>query len=407
MSVPRTRSEVPVLVAAGVVFVVGVLLRLPVLDYAGPADQRDFNAFIFERLGSYTDVASLYFRDSLATHPAPYFDYDLEYPVLTGAFVWLAGFAKDSVDAYFLVTALLLGVGALLTVHLVGRVPGANPWVVALSPALALHGVLNWELLALPLLVGSLVLYVRERPGWATVLLALATWSKLFPLVVLPLVLLVPALERRWREVARRAAIFTGVSLAVNLPAAVRLGDGGPSLRDGWTYAFEFHSEREAAINLWNLFEFETEVVNLASAVLAVAGVAVVALAMRRSLRLTGTVALAPAWAAALAWLMFVGKVYSPQYGLWIVVLLALVGAGVAWAAVWAAIDLVYFAAAFIALYLSTDPRTSEWFHDEVLLRAMVVREAVLLAIVAWCVGRLWRPPASQSGGVTASAVSA
>src|SRR5439155_20790222 len=86
----------PLLVAAALL-AGGVLLRLPVFAYGGPATQRAFNNYIFQHPGSYSDISSLYFRDRLWLHPVPYFDYKFEYPGVTGAFVWLLSFVHSSV----------------------------------------------------------------------------------------------------------------------------------------------------------------------------------------------------------------------------------------------------------------------------------------------------------------------
>ena len=125
----------------------GIALRLRVvLGYHGPALAHPFNLYEMARVGGYSDIAHLYFRDHLWSHPAPYFGYRFEYPVLTGAFVWLASAAHGDVTAYLLVSAALLGACGVGSVWLLRRIEGANPWILAAAPALAFYGVLNWDL---------------------------------------------------------------------------------------------------------------------------------------------------------------------------------------------------------------------------------------------------------------------
>ena len=92
-------------------------------------------------------------------------------------------------------------------------------------------------------------------------------------------------------------------------------------------------------------------------------------------------------------------KVYSPQYSLWIAVLLAAAGATPALAVAWGAADLIYFIASFGTLGLDqyvrmpggTVPfeRAQEWMYHYILFPAMGLREAMLLVVVIWGVWRL------------------
>ena len=104
-----------------------------------------------------------------------------------------------------------------------------------------------------------------------------------------------------------------------------------------------------------------------------------------------------------LAWFFFVGKVYSPQYGLWIVVLLALIGAAPTLAVAWSAADLFYFAGSFVTLELwRYGEEAQRWFADHGLLPATALREGMLLVVVGWCLYRmriLAREPAQENHG--------
>jgi hypothetical protein len=100
---------------------------------------------------------------------------------------------------------------------------------------------------------------------------------------------------------------------------------------------------------------------------------------------------------------LFRRKVYSPQYGLWFVVLLALIGAAPALAVAWSAADLFYFAAGFVLLGLwRYGEDAQQWFADYGFLPTTALREGMLLIVVGWCVYRmskLAREPAQEDSG--------
>ncbi len=350
--------------------------------------------------GLYSDIPHLYGRDALWRHPLPYVDYALEYPVGTGLAIWLAGFVPGGYGAYFAATAAVLVVAGLLTVWLGHRFDGANPWLLALSPALPLYVVLNWDLLAVLPAVAALLLFRCGRDGWGAGLLAAAVWIKLFPLVLVPLVVLDRALKRGWRAAFLIGGVFIGASVLINAPFALRVTPTGFELREGWLYFFRFHRDRPSEVNLWSIAEWfgvslSVERINAYSAVLLVLGLGVVmGLLWHAATRGDGRTRdlVLPGMLAALGWWFFVNKSYSPQYSLWIAVLLALLAAPPALAVAFAGVDLAYFALSFITLHLlwSGSP-AAEWVYRQLLQPAMVVREAAILVVIVWAARRMLR----------------
>jgi hypothetical protein len=377
---------------------VGVLMRAPTARYTGAPDQFAFNNYIFQYLGAYSDITSLYFRDQLWNHPLPYFHYPLEYPVGMGVLIWLIGFANVTVMSYFFATAaVMIGCG-LAIVWLGQRFAGARLWMLALSPTLPLYAVLNWDMFSILLTVASLFCFRRNRDGWGALLLAAAVWTKFFPIVLVPLVLLDRVLHRRWHDVWRIGAVFGFASVAINAPFALQVTDGGLRIRESWLYFFRFNQARPREINFWNFFDglgLTLEQINRANAVLLALGVGTLMLLMVWRVARAWTQPhqlLLPASLAAIAWFFFINKVYSPQYSLWLIVLLALLAAPPALVIAFAGADLGYFAASFIGLYLSTtaNPAT-DWFFREAMFRTMALREAVILAIIIWAIWRMLR----------------
>ena len=340
------RRNAPLLALPAALILLGALMRLPVLlTYQGPPIAHALNVQLMAHVGGYSDISHLFYRDHIGAHPMPYFDFRFEYPVLTGLFVWVASFVHSSVAAYFLSSAgLLLGLG-LVTVWALSRIDGANPWLFAAAPALALYGTLNWDLLGICLLVIALLLFQRGRDGLAAGGLALATWAKFFPIVVLPIVIALRLADGRRRSAALIAGVFTATTLAVNLPFALTASG---SLRSNWSYFFTYTDQRPPDGTIWNpLLGHAADLVAVPLFAAGLAAIVILALTARK--RLGGT--LLPASAAALLWVFATAKVYSVQYALWIFAALAIDGAPVALAVAFALLDLLIFASTFGPLY--------------------------------------------------------
>ncbi len=375
-------------VAVVALLLAGFWMRWPTVHYDGPGTQDAYNYFAFDRF-AYSDIASLYFRDGLADHPRPYLDYPLEYPVGTGLLIYLLNAATRTMPQYFLLTSLLMAVSALWIATLIPSFPRGRVWLFALSPALALYVNLNWDMWGVLLMVIALLLYTREREDLAAAMLAAAAWTKFFPILFLPFLLL-DQLQRRGRWAAGRfVAIFAVASAAINVPVLLL----APS---EWWYFFQFNAERGGELNsLWGLFDpswFSADEINRGSVLLLVWGMVTLLVLQRRSP--PGTWLLT--CPAILAWFFFINKVYSPQYGLWLVVLLALVGATPALAVAWSATDLLYFGAQFVVLGLSEYGEAQDWFVGHAFVPAVVLREAMLLIIAGWCIKQMSVPARSR-----------
>lgn len=398
----RARSVIWPMLVGVAMMLLGVLLHAPTARYSGPPDPVAFSTYIFQFLGAYSDISTLYFRDQLWRHPAPYFDYTPDYPVGLSVVIWLITFVHGDLLSYLLATAAVMIAAGALILWLGSSFEGANLWLLALSPSLPLYVVLNWDMFAILLTVAALVLLRRDRIGWGALLLAIAVWTKFFPLVLVPLVVLDRLLKRRRRDAAIIGGIVVLASGVINAPFAVQRTPGGLRFRNSWLYFFRFNQQRPREVNLWNLFErfgvrLSTEQINAASAGLLLAGLGatmgLVWYAAASGRGRAGDLVL-PASLIAIGWWFFVNKVYSVQYSLWIAVLLALLASPPALAVAFAGIDVAYFAASFIALYLGSAgyPDIEAWMYEQALWPAMVLREGVLLAIVAWAAWRLVRP---------------
>jgi uncharacterized membrane protein len=373
-----------VLVATTATMLAGWVLKAPCL---GPwADGRQYNRLC------YSDVVALYHSEDrdrgIDEDRVPYLDGANEYPVLTGVAMWVAALPATSFASFFSWNALLLLGAALATAALLFRVAGDRALFFALAPTLLLYGLVNWDLLAVALATAATLAYLRGRDGPAGVLLGLGAAAKLYPALFL-----IPFALGRWREGrrgdARRlagAAVLTWI--AINLPFAV-FGF------DRWSEFFRFNSSRGADWDsLWFIaaqtfgLTWNVALLNVLSA----AALAVTAVLLWRSAsRRPGFRSWTFGFPLLVAFLL-TNKVYSPQYGLWLLPWFAATVPSLPLFVAFEVADVAVFVTRFqyFAELSGQGPGLPLWSFEI----AVVVRAAVLIACVAAWMRAQAREPA-------------
>ncbi len=126
-------------------------------------------------------------------------------------------------SGYFVVVnAVGFAVAALLAAWLLSGVNPRRPWdaaLFALSPALVLSGLVNWDMLAVVLVAGALWAWARDRPVLTGVLIGLGTATKLYPLFLLGGILVICLRDRRVRDFVLTAGAAVAAWVLANLPA--------------------------------------------------------------------------------------------------------------------------------------------------------------------------------------------
>ena len=241
-----------------------------------------------------------------------------EYPVLTMYFMRAAlVVGGNTPSGFFVGNVLLLWICAAAIATWLYML-GGHPLRFVLAPTLLIYGFMNWDLFAVMFATGALLAFSRKRDVWAGVLLGLGAGAKFYPLL-----LAVPLIADRLHDREPDGAIRIGWATAgtwflVNLPFAL----ASPS--SWWTF-FRFNSARPADWDsLWYIgcqhvhvsaVCSHTSLINLMSAAAFVLSLGLVWMLRQRR---------EPAFARwtlgfpLLVLFLLSNKVYSPQYGLWL-----------------------------------------------------------------------------------------
>ncbi|HEY3629384.1 MAG TPA: glycosyltransferase 87 family protein [Jatrophihabitantaceae bacterium] len=288
----------------------------------------------------YSDVVPLWSDERLADGAVPYRDTTVEYPVLTGAFLWATAELTRGVHAiadhlpelvvFGSVTAILLALCGLVVTAATAQTARGRPYdaaIFALSPLLVFHAFSNWDLLAMALLACAMWAWSRRRPVLSGALVGLGTAAKLYPVFFLVAVWILAIRTRKLADAAWASASAAVAWLAVNGPVAL-------AYHDGWWQFYKFSEERATERStFWAMGRtLAKSSLGAADAPYWVPSGTAVALALIGSLVLVVLLGLfAPvrprlaqlAFLCVLAFLLST-KVWSPQYSLWLVPLLAL-----------------------------------------------------------------------------------
>lgn len=299
------------------------------------------------------------------------------------------------IRAFVIVNAIGFAVLALLCTWLLAGVNPRRPWdaaAFALSPALLLTGLVNWDLVAVVFVAGALWAWARDRALLTGVLIGLGTATKLYPLFLLGGVLVICLRERRYRPFGLTLAGAVGAWIAANLPALLT----GPA---EWKVFWTFNSDRGADLgSVWLVvqqamdtvpdpFSFDPHTINLASWVFFGAwcvGVAALGLTSPSTPRL------AQLGFLIVAGFLLVNKVYSPQYVLWLLPLAVLARPRWRDLLIWQAGEVLYFAAVwwYLGGYLAPAAGGDSGFY----WAAILLRTAAELYLVAMVARDLWQP---------------
>jgi len=356
----------------------------------------------------YSDVVPLYGDERLNIGAVPYRDTAIEYPALTGGFLWATAEITRGVLAlkadwvpvvvFGAVNALLLALCGLLITAATAQTSRRRPYdaaIFALSPLLVIHAFSNWDLLAMAFASCALWAWSRDKPVAAGVMIGLGTAAKLYPVFLLIPLWILALRTRRYTETIWATIAAAAVWCTVNIPLAL-------AYHDGWWEFYQFSKDRTTERStFWAIFKTFSEGTNNPqdAAVWVPPGLAV-ALAVIAGLLIVVWLGLnAPvkprlgqlAFLIVLAFVMTT-KVWSPQYSLWLVPLLALARPRWRLNLVWQFTEIVVWFATLTLLLGLGQNQMQHGIGYGWLIGILLVRDALLLAIAAMIVREMWHP---------------
>ena len=282
----------------------------------------------------YSDFSLLFSQRGLAAGLFPFVDdvpadQVMEYPVLltmvAGVFAQLIpgeGISDARILAFYdlnHVAVVLCWLGVVLaTAYSTAGWRRHDALMVALAPGIILSLSINWDMWAVFLGALALLLWGRSHPVWAGILIGLGAAMKLYPLFFLGaiLVLCLRSGGLRTFVATTTAAILTW--LAVNLPFMILQFEQ-------WSTFYRFSSERDVSFSsVWLFFSWLPldgagfSLLSNGLFLLCCLGIAYLAWAAPTRPRMAQICFL------IVASFLLLGKVYSPQFVMWLIPLLVL-----------------------------------------------------------------------------------
>ena len=179
-------------------------------------------------LNGWGDVDNYYENISSVVdrHLMPYSDAEFEYPPLMLFFFLIPKLFSYDLDSfhvsYLVFTSVFMAVNAWFMIDITKRSSGSVHRIIFV--------ILTWmvfsnnfifcraDIFVSALVLWGIVMYMAGRPGWASVLLALATMTKLYPVLLFGVLMMVFFVRKDWKQIARCVLLFTAVCVLTELP---------------------------------------------------------------------------------------------------------------------------------------------------------------------------------------------
>jgi uncharacterized membrane protein len=321
----------------------------------------------------YSDIVALYSGRNLSKGQIPYIESDVEYPVLLAAFMGVVGVPIHSIGedlgkgfnqvrAFFTVNSVLLSLAVLATAGLLlhlrtGR--HSDILLFALSPLLIVSTTINWDMLAVLPSIAAIFAWSRKKPALAGFLIGVGIAAKFWPVVLLFPIALLGIRTDKIQESLKAIVSAIGTWIIINLPVAILFPDA-------WQRFFQFSAERGLDWgSLWYIVRhfgvqgLSVPTLNMWFEILfavSCIGIALLTFYAKKKPRLSQLLFL------TVAFFLMTGKVWSPQFVLWLIPFAVLARPRVHALVLWQAAELFYFWAVFTELAgIGGTPIISEW----------------------------------------------
>ncbi len=261
----------------------------------------------------YSDILGFFEKASLPG--LPYIDKPIEYPVITGLVIQLAGALGKTKIGYYLASSLMLGLAAFITTLLLVKLTPKNQeknlyiyWIFA--PSFLFFSIYNWDIIAVLFSLAAFLAMKKDKDLLAAFFLALGFASKFYPVIYfLPLILKLWK-NHRFKKIGGVIGIFLVTAGVINLPFIL-------ANFDGWSFFYHLNQLRGPNLDsMWGIVsllfrKLTVSEINITSLVCFITG----AWLLTKRLKDFGTLELS--FGLTLLFLIF-NKVFSPQYILWL-----------------------------------------------------------------------------------------
>jgi uncharacterized membrane protein len=267
----------------------------------------------------YSDIPALFTTRHLDEHQWAYKggSTSVEYPVLMGVVMWATAWLVPSGDnsprTYFDINIFFIALLLLASVLIVGKIRPEFAYLLPLSPAVIASLYINWDLWGIATMLLSIYFFDRQKYSMSAVVMAVSISIKFFPVL-----LMMPAIFILWRrneirKAAQYLSITVGIWLLINLPVVLT------TPRGWWTF-YQLNISRDSEWgSIWyalSLLGLDVKNLNYISILVFLAIISAMAIYL---FELPRTPTLAQVSFILMAGVLCVGKVYSPQYVLWLV----------------------------------------------------------------------------------------
>lgn len=238
----------------------------------------------------------------------PYLDKPIEYPALTGFFIYFMWYLGKNLLGYVMLTWIFLTLSAVitaLTLYKLCKLLNFDEkriiWFFIFAPSLIFFGIYNWDIIAVMFMVLAIYFFYKEEYVLSGTFLSLGFNSKLFPIILLPIMLL----KVNFKQGIKILSIFLLTSLILNIYFII-------NSFDVWKSTYLFHSLREPNIDsIWALTHLDIKTINILSISLFLLSYSVLIFYHKKYDIIT---------LSFLSILLFLllNKIFSPQYILWL-----------------------------------------------------------------------------------------
>ncbi|MFM8627924.1 MAG: glycosyltransferase family 87 protein [Candidatus Nanopelagicus sp.] len=265
----------------------------------------------------YTDIPPLFSERGLDTSTFPYLSptNSIEYPPVIGLGNWLISLitpTENSFRTFFDINALIIVILFFISAIIVRKISPTYQYLFPLAPAVIASLFINWDMWAVVSTLLAIYYFDKKKYEVSGIWLGISIATKFFPIVLLLPIAIIFYRSSQIRMLYRylfTTAIFWG---AINIPIAL-------IYFDGWWRFFKLNIERGADFgSIWfalSLLDINIPKLDLIYPLLSIALFIGLAIYL---LKLSSTPNLAAIALFALVIFTTVGKVYSPQYILWL-----------------------------------------------------------------------------------------